>query len=442
MEEKRIKLNLGSGDKPLETYQNLDGKQGDSLFPIVSNAADRPWDEPDAGTVDEIRASHVLEHFPHGRTQEILNYWVSKLKPGGVLKVAVPNFEEIASRYLAARRSCQDGGAPFEPIQAEAYIMGGQTNERDYHKALFDEPSLRTMMTAAGLVDIGPWISEIQDCASLPISLNLQGRKPDPPERKPKQVAPASSLQPPTLPLKLAAVMSVPRLSITNNVASMYRAIRELGITCKPAQGVFWHHVLTRQIEDRIADGFEYLLAVDFDSWFLPGHVLRLAELLVNTPQADAICAVQCQREAELPIMAIHDESGLPVAQMPRSWFARPLTPIHIGHFGLTLFRASCFARLSRPWFRDEPDPNGSWREGRKDADVAFWGNFERSGCKLFLANEVNIGHLQEVCTFPGPLESNWGARHVYLRDLNAGQIPAHCDPAYRILNPDPQRKE
>ncbi len=447
MKAQPIKLNLGSGDKPLAGYENLDIKNGlyGNAYPLRDTYCSGCRDELihlNLTGADEIRASHILEHFPHSQTQEILKHWVTKLKPGGILKIAVPDFQRIARHYLDAMRVGM-------PAFTEAYLMGGQSDEYDYHKALFDEPGLRQMLEAAGLVDVQPWTSEIQDCAALPISLNLMGTKPiadcglriadyqKPPNIQSEIRNPKSEI-----PLRIAAVMSVPRLSITNNVASMYRAIRELGITCKPGQGVFWHHALTRQIEDRIREGFDYLLAVDFDSWFLPGHVLRLVELLVNTPQADAICSVQCQREAELPIMAIHDESGLPVPHMPRSWFEKPLTPIHIGHFGLTLFRAACFARLARPWFRDEPDPNGSYRDGRKDADVAFWGNFERSGCHLFMANEVNIGHLQEVCTFPGPTAANWKPIHVYLRDLNAGQIPAHCAPAYRIPNKDPILKE
>ena len=429
MKAQPIKLNLGSGDKPLEGYINLDAKFGDTVWPIWR----REGDETYGDAIDEIRASHILEHFPHSQTQNILSGWVSKLKPGGILKIAVPDFHKIAQAYLAPEDSCN----------TEGYVMGGQSDEYDYHKALFDEPGLRKMMEAAGLVGIQPWTSEIQDCAALPISLNLMGRKPGSTTEGTESMEKigAANLKS-EISLKIAAVMSVPRLSITNNVASMYRAIRELGIMCRPGQGVFWHHVLTRQIEDRIADGFDYLLAVDYDSWFLPLHVMRLVELLVQTPSADAICAVQCEREGDLPIIAIHDESGLPVCKMPRAWFEQPLTPIHTGHFGLTLFRATCFAKLARPWFRDEPDPNGSYREGRKDADVAFWVNFERSGCRLFLANEVNIGHLQEVCTFPGPRAENWKPIHVYLRDLNAGQIPVHCDPRYRITEQNPNRKE
>jgi len=467
----QIKLNLGSGSQALVGYYNLDAKNGDCIFPLdVVQRSGPPACEKITHLVaaDEIRASHVLEHFPHGQTQEILSHWVSKLKPGGILKIAVPDFDKIITVY--------SNGMPID-----GYVMGGQSDEYDYHKALFNERSLRAQMEAAGLVDIKPWTSEIADCASLPVSLNLMGMKPyeaqgvggdsftavkadgsiyklDQPEPEPdggktatdcqskfpanlsrfpdqpEQVSANGRRVVPDKPAsKVVAVMSVPRLCFTNNIACIFRTIAQCGIPCSPGQGVFWHHSLTRGFEDGIAGGYEFLLAIDFDTWFMPGHVTRLIELLTDNPQADAICGVQCQREAILPILGILDDQGQPMVKIPRAWFEQPLTRIHVGHFGLTLFRASAFAKLKRPWFRDEPDPNGSYRDGRTDADVAFWLNFNKCGCQLFMANEVNIGHLQEVCTFPGPAAVNWKPSHVYMRDLYAGQMPAHCNPAWRI---------
>jgi len=49
------RLNLGAGDKPLDGYINLDRKTGQECFPLAY----------DDGSVDVIRASHILEHFPH-----------------------------------------------------------------------------------------------------------------------------------------------------------------------------------------------------------------------------------------------------------------------------------------------------------------------------------------------------------------------------------------
>jgi predicted SAM-dependent methyltransferase len=432
MNDKPIKLNLGSGNKPLAGYVNLDGKAGHGIYPLCwryqlgEHAVTLPKE------VDEIRASHVLEHFPYSQTERIIAQWTSRLKPGGVLKIAVPDFTAICKAYLDKR-----------DVPVEGYVLGGQTDEYDYHKAIFDEPALRQMMAAAGLEDIQPWVSEIDDCAALPISLNLMGVKP-PAAEAPGSVSGdmdsglritvhesrAQTYEPrATVPPRIAMVMSLPRLMFTENVACLNRTIAALGIPCHAGTGVFWGQVLTRQIEDRLADGFDYVLAVDYDSWFLPDHVRALAALLTAHPEADAVCAVQCRREDSLPIMAIHDADGQPLQIMPRSMFAGPLTQIHIAHFGLTLFRASCFARLAKPWFRPVPDPNGSWREGRSDDDVTFWRNFEAAGCRVYMANDVSIGHLQQICTFPGPAADNWRPVHVYLKDLNAGRVPDHCNP-------------
>ena len=154
-----MKLNLGSGCAPIEGYTNVDAKFGDSAFPLAY---------PD-NSVDEIYASHILEHFPQAQCTDVLIDWVRVLKPGGVLKVAVPDFKWIAQEYLK--------GASEYPLMG--YVIGGQTDDHDYHKALFDETALRHRLRVAGLTDIQPWRSEVNDCAALPVSLNLMGRKPE-----------------------------------------------------------------------------------------------------------------------------------------------------------------------------------------------------------------------------------------------------------------------
>jgi hypothetical protein len=121
----------------------------------------------DDGSVEEIRASHILEHFPAADTLPILREWVRALKPGGWLKIAVPDFKWIAEAYLKGER------VPFH-----AYAMGGQTDEHDFHKALFDRPALWKLLIEAGLEHVRTWESEIKDCASLPVSLNLMAQKP------------------------------------------------------------------------------------------------------------------------------------------------------------------------------------------------------------------------------------------------------------------------
>jgi predicted SAM-dependent methyltransferase len=115
------------------------------------------------GSVTEIRASHVLEHFPHGQVADVIKDWVRCLKKGGKLKIAVPDFQKIAEDYLAGKHAPHEG-----------YLVGGQADQNDYHKAVFDRERLRHLLSDAGLVLISPWTSEIQDCAAYSISLNLE----------------------------------------------------------------------------------------------------------------------------------------------------------------------------------------------------------------------------------------------------------------------------
>lgn len=151
-----MKLNLGSGNCPIDGYINLDGFKKDSIFPLLY----------DIGTISEIRASHILEHFGHTESIEVLADWIGRLKLGGVLKIAVPDFDDLIRRYNLG-----------EKLNFEGIIMGGQTDELDYHKSIWTTSKLRMIMERFGLKNIQTWQSEIIDCASYPFSLNLMGVK-------------------------------------------------------------------------------------------------------------------------------------------------------------------------------------------------------------------------------------------------------------------------
>jgi len=151
-----MNYNIGGGEHEIEGYINIDRRHGREAYPL---------DVPDC-SADFIRASHILEHFPYRVVPSVVIDWTNKLRVGGRLRIAVPDFRLISQRYLAG-----------EEIIIQSYIMGGQKDADDYHKTIFDEASLRHYMTNAGLTRIGRWLSEIPDCAGLDISLNLEGWK-------------------------------------------------------------------------------------------------------------------------------------------------------------------------------------------------------------------------------------------------------------------------
>lgn len=362
-----IRIDLGAGAVSPEGFIPMGNAHGTAIYPLDVR------DE----TVDIIRSSHCLEHFPSAQVPAVLAEWVRVLKPGGQLQIAVPDFAKIAEGYLAGVNQ-----------RTEAFIMGAQTAPDDFHKALFDGQSLKTALAAAGLMLIRRWESELTDCASLPISLNLAGTKPHTPE------------------ISVSAVMSVPRLGFMDNMFSCLETLPPLGIKLRRHTGAYWGQCVERVMEEALRDDApDAVLTLDYDSVFTKRDVAMLMQLLCCYPDADAIAAVQAGRGSMAGrLFTIADLTGQNVGGVPAETFAGDLTEIATAHFGLTLIRADKLASLSKPWFHDVPAPDGSWNEGRTDADIAFWRKWREAGNSLYLANRVPIGHLELGVLWPAAL--------------------------------------
>jgi predicted SAM-dependent methyltransferase len=139
-------------------------------------------------TVDMIYASHVLEHFGRHEYRGVLATWFRVLRPGGLLRVAVPDFGAVVDHYLENDRSLDNN-------LLTGLLHGGQRNEFDYHKIIFDRAKLTAELELAGFDDVTPWDwrttdhADIDDAsqAYLPhmdkengrhMSLNLEATKP------------------------------------------------------------------------------------------------------------------------------------------------------------------------------------------------------------------------------------------------------------------------
>lgn len=159
-----IKLDIGCGEKVRPNHYGIDRIWGCEAFPLTWADGTLLPDE----IATEIVASHVLEHFGIWDTHAVLTEWMRVLKPGGVLRVAVPDFGWIHEQYTL-------GNPNQEPLFS--YLMGGQRDPNDFHKSVFNEYVLEKHMLDVGLKDICHWESTWCDCAALELSLNLQGTK-------------------------------------------------------------------------------------------------------------------------------------------------------------------------------------------------------------------------------------------------------------------------
>jgi len=370
-----IRLNLGAGTNDDGTLRDIPGfipidrKLGTEVYPLAGY---------EDGTVDEIRASHVLEHFAQNEVQDILKHWTSKLKPGGILRIAVPDMARIFYAYTQN-----------EEVPILSFIYGGQTDGNDFHKCGFDGTLLRNLLVECGLEDIRTWDSEINDCAKTlgPFSLNLMGRKPANAEIK--QLS------------NVGGILAAPRLSYTMHVWCTQRAMSQLqGLECNIIQGCFWHQQLCEGMQKWVNAGKEYVLTLDYDTVFQPSDIIELYRLMHVYPEADAICALQSKRGGSEVLFSLQDQTSTRVAT---DSMANPVMQIATGHFGLTLFRTESLKTFPRPWMTALPGKDGLWDEGsgRVDADINFWHRWRDAGKKLYLANRVVVGHIEEKIKWP-----------------------------------------
>jgi SAM-dependent methyltransferase len=359
-----MKLDLGAQDVSPPDYIPMGHHHGSEIYPLAV----------EDGSVDVIRASHVLEHFPSAAVPLVIENWVAKLKPGGLLKIAVPDFAYIAQAYI-------DG----KELPIEGYTMGGQTDEDDFHKSMFDVPTLVDLFRGAGLTDIGRWDSDCQDCSRLPVSLNMRAVKPVKLET----------------PFKIVAVMSLPRTHWTANFRCA-EALAPLGIPLQAFEGVYWAQCLERGFDKLIADGVDAILTIDYDTVYSAQNVQTLMRLMLLHPEADAICPMQSARGWDSVLATVDMPDGVVPERVPREMFDADLLKLKTGHFGLTLIRTSSLKEVRKPWFLGVPAKDGSWGEGHVDEDIYFWRNWAECGKTLYAANRVTVGHIEPMIKWPG----------------------------------------
>lgn len=400
----QIKLNIGSGGKDLPGFTPWDIRDGHPGYPLPQ--AD--------GSVAEIYASHVLEHFPGGQVLAVLADWFRALTPGGRLRVAVPDFDRIVEAYIIKDRSAPIAG----------WLHGGQTGPNDIHYCSFNRSTLQQLLSDAGFERIATWKAELDDCAALPVSLNLEGYKPasvaagTPPTdwdafriRFQGQLVTigkrAGLLEPrrggPVQKAKTAAVWTTPRLGFMATFGCIYSALPPLGIPLVRTLGAFWGQSMETCMERALEDyDPEYLVTLDFDSLFTQADLVAEISIMDAHPEIGALCPFQWHRTERKPLWTpLRNDDGT-FHDFTAADLAGELYEVGTAHFGLTLIRTSALRAMPHPWFIGCPAPDGTWSHGKLDDDMHFWLKFRHYGNRVFLAPQIAIGHEYEGIVWPG----------------------------------------
>ena len=184
------RLEIGSGPNRIEGFETLNIVLGQNVDYIRDASKRLPFK---ANTFDLVYTSHILEHIPWYQTIETLIEWVRVIRPGGSLKIWVPDglkickalvdFEESGENYID-----RDGWYKMNPERdpcvwaaGRLFTYGdgdGNPKSPNWHRALFTPRYLSQLMQKAGLQNIQILCSEeVRGYDHGWINLGMRGTK-------------------------------------------------------------------------------------------------------------------------------------------------------------------------------------------------------------------------------------------------------------------------
>jgi|TARA_A100001515_G_scaffold16109_2_gene11882 ubiquinone/menaquinone biosynthesis C-methylase UbiE len=175
----QIRLNLGCASRLLPDYINIDMDSLDEIkrrYPniqvpdniafLVGDALNLDFDDE---SVDEVRADALLEHFSFLEEPKFFREAARVLKPGGVLRFSVPDFEDAVRKWLDAEDDWKDffrnddeaienkhwfGNYSYSTENRWGYLMasifGPQNGEGQFHKNAYTEKKIEAICQVLG----------------------------------------------------------------------------------------------------------------------------------------------------------------------------------------------------------------------------------------------------------------------------------------------------
>jgi len=176
----KIMIHLGCGDIASPEFINVDARPGPHIH-YICDVRDLSIFTDDYA--DLVYACHVLEHIRHRALRKTLWEWRRIIKPGGVLRLSVPDFDKIVHIYESSDHDINSILGP---------LMGGQGYRYNIHCSVFNHNYLTDRLKEVGFSEVRKWdpnsveYHDFQDWANsdilrneraFPISLNLEAVK-------------------------------------------------------------------------------------------------------------------------------------------------------------------------------------------------------------------------------------------------------------------------
>ena len=138
-----VKLNLGCGKRDFGSdWIHIDGAE----YPHLDSQNIESLDYRNK-SVDLIYASHVIEYFDRREVISVLKEWKRVLRIDGVLRIAVPDFYQMAKLYLV-------DSYDLEKFLGPLYGKMVMLKKTIYHKTVYDFNDLKELLEEVGFRNI------------------------------------------------------------------------------------------------------------------------------------------------------------------------------------------------------------------------------------------------------------------------------------------------
>jgi predicted SAM-dependent methyltransferase len=148
---KPVKLHIGCGTLYKEGWINIDNNSDNNIVKLDINhdlSTGLPFDK---NSVDYMYNEHFIEHLSREDGLTFLKDCFRALKPGGVLRIACPDLDEIIKGYISDNWREFDWVKTYhcEWIESRCQMMNVSLNEWG-HKYVYNKEELITRLVAAG----------------------------------------------------------------------------------------------------------------------------------------------------------------------------------------------------------------------------------------------------------------------------------------------------
>ncbi len=154
-------LEIGPGDCRIEKFETLNIEWNNNVDYVFDAEKKLPFSK---NSFDLVYASHVLEHLPWYKTEEILKEWIRILKPNGKLIIFVPDGLKVMNTIMEAELNnlseLPDNWQVLNPdrniyLWANGHLFyGAKTQYPSWHKAFFTYKYLAFLLNKLELKEI------------------------------------------------------------------------------------------------------------------------------------------------------------------------------------------------------------------------------------------------------------------------------------------------